>query len=206
LLVWCAAGPPIEYSFDALCNHSSTSPKLSNSLQTVLLFPKRPARLPNLTNMQTIEIFDGLFTSPLISGCYVTIIGVHVIIRPDALTWFPLFPPSTLRCSTSICSLAISYSLTICCSSSQQQTSHTYRGADKFLARLGRKQANVFVRMEWISFGTLPCRKKNLMTACVSMFLKSRASLTCFRDCVLPGRAKDLSAPRYIKSDTFGEV
>ena len=35
------------------------------------------------------------------------------------------------------------------------------------------------------------------MTACVSMLLKSRASLTCFRACFLPGRAKDLSAPRY---------
>jgi len=39
--------------------------------------------------------------------------------------------------------------------------------------------------------------KKNLMTACVSMLLKSRASLTCFRACFLPGRAKDLSARRY---------
>jgi len=29
------------------------------------------------------------------------------------------------------------------------------------------------------------------------MLLKSRASLTCFRACFLPGRAKDLSAPRY---------
>jgi len=29
------------------------------------------------------------------------------------------------------------------------------------------------------------------------MLLKSRASLTCFRTCFLPGRAKDLSAPRY---------
>jgi len=35
----------------------------------------------------------------------------------------------------------------------------------------------------------------NLMTACVSMLLKSRVSLTCFRACFLPGRAKDLSAP-----------
>jgi len=34
------------------------------------------------------------------------------------------------------------------------------RGADKFLARSGRKQANVSVRMTWISFGALPCRKK----------------------------------------------
>jgi len=36
------------------------------------------------------------------------------------------------------------------------------------------------------------------MTARVSMLLKSRASLTCFRACFLPGRAKDLSAPRWL--------
>jgi len=35
-----------------------------------------------------------------------------------------------------------------------------YRGADKFLARPGRKQANFSVRMMWISFGALPCRGK----------------------------------------------
>jgi len=49
--------------------------------------------------------------------------------------------------------------------------------------------------MACISIGSLPCRKKSLMTARVSMVLKSRASLTCFRACFLPGRAKDLSAP-----------
>ena len=75
---------------------------------------------------------------------------------------------------------------------------HSYSGADKSLARPGRKQANVSVRMAWISFGVLPCRKKILTTARVSMLLKSRASLTCFRACFLPGRAKDLSAPRQI--------
>ena len=36
----------------------------------------------------------------------------------------------------------------------------TYSGADKSLARPGRQQANVSVRMAWISFGVLPCRKK----------------------------------------------
>ena len=30
------------------------------------------------------------------------------------------------------------------------------------------------------------------------MLLKSRGSLTCFRACFLPGRSKDLSAPRYV--------
>ena len=56
---------------------------------------------------------------------------------------------------------------------------------------------------EWREFPSAPClagggEKKNLMmTARVSMLLKSRVSLTCFRACFLPGRAKDLSAPQY---------
>ena len=75
--------------------------------------------------------------------------------------------------------------------------SQLYRGADKSLALPGRKQDNVPVRMARISFGALSCRGEKLMTARVSMLLKSRASLTCFRACFLPGRAKDLSAPLY---------
>jgi len=52
------------------------------------------------------------------------------------------------------------------------------QNAGKSLARQGRKQANISVRMAWISFGVLPCRgRKNLMTARVSILLKSRASL-----------------------------
>jgi len=71
----------------------------------------------------------------------------------------------------------------------------SYSSADKSLARPGTKQANVSVRMAWISYGALPCRKRNLMTARVSMLLKSPASLSCFRACFFPVRAKDLSAP-----------
>jgi hypothetical protein len=37
-----------------------------------------------------------------------------------------------------------------------------YGGADKSLARPGKKQANVSVRMARISFGALPCRKNKL--------------------------------------------
>jgi len=37
-----------------------------------------------------------------------------------------------------------------------------YRGADKSLAQPGRKQANVSVRMAWISLGALYCRGKKL--------------------------------------------
>ena len=55
-------------------------------------------------------------------------------------------------------------------------------------------------RSQFREFPSAPCLAgdKNLMTARVSMLLKSCASLTCFRACFLPGRAKDLSAPRYI--------
>ena len=75
-----------------------------------------------------------------------------------------------------------------------------YRDVDKFLARPGRKQTNASVRMAWISFGALPCTKRNLLTARISILLISCASLTCFRASFLPGRAKDLSAARYIPS------
>jgi len=45
---------------------------------------------------------------------------------------------------------------------------------------------------EWREFPSTPCLagEKNLMTA--------RASLTFFRAWFLPGRTKDLSAPRYL--------
>ena len=47
------------------------------------------------------------------------------------------------------------------------------------------------------------------MTAHVSMLLKSRVSLLCFRTCFLPGMAMDLSAPRcnyeYRRSVKQGE-
>ena len=42
------------------------------------------------------------------------------------------------------------------------RTYECYRGADKSLARPGRKQGNISVRMAWISFGALPWRKKKL--------------------------------------------
>ena len=44
------------------------------------------------------------------------------------------------------------------------------------------------------------------MIARVSMFLKSRASLTCFRDYFLPGRVKDLSALGKIEKNEMGEA
>ena len=59
---------------------------------------------------------------------------------------------------------------------------------------------------EWREFPSAPCLAErerereregggeNLI-ARVSMLLKSRASLKCFRACFLPGRVKDLSAP-----------
>jgi len=44
----------------------------------------------------------------------------------------------------------------------------------------GAYSPNVSIRLAWISYRALPCRKKNLMTARVSMLLKSRASPDMF--------------------------
>jgi len=44
------------------------------------------------------------------------------------------------------------------------------------------------------------------MTARVSMALKSRASLTCFRAYFLPGRDKDLSVPRYSSNGSHSSL
>jgi len=52
---------------------------------------------------------------------------------------------------------------------------------------------------EWHEFlRGLALQEKSLMTARISMLLKSRSSLTCFRASFLPGRSKDLSALRYL--------
>jgi len=45
-------------------------------------------------------------------------------------------------------------------STCRYQVTAKHKGADKSLGRTGRKQANVSVRMAWISFGALPCRKR----------------------------------------------
>ena len=59
---------------------------------------------------------------------------------------------------------------------------------------------------EWREFPSVPClagKKRHLMTARVSILLKSRASLACFRACFLPGRAKNISAHRVQVSFFF---
>ena len=64
-------------------------------------------------------------------------------------------------------------------SASQVEKSPRLKWATQFLAVAydGACSPNVSFRMAWISFGALPCRKKKtLMTARVSMLLKSRAS------------------------------
>jgi len=101
-----------------------------------------------------------------------------------------------IKCSS--CSVRLKRETPIFVLTSLHSLEGQYRGADKSLARTWRKLANISVRMAWISFVALPCIKKNLITARFSMLLKLRASLTCFRACFLPGRAKDLSASRYL--------
>ena len=75
-----------------------------------------------------------------------------------------------------------------------------YRGAEKSLARPGRKQTNVSVRIVWISFGVLPCKKKKIDDSShldVVEIARFPYMLS------LPGRPKDLPAPRYWIKVTF---
>jgi len=76
---------------------------------------------------------------------------------------------------------------------------YMYRRADKFLARPGRKQANISVKKAWISLGALPCRKKKTWWQLASRCCWNRARLWHASELFfLPGRAKELSAPRYM--------
>jgi len=77
-------------------------------------------------------------------------------------------------------------------------TSPSYRGADKSLARPGRKQARKHVR-DARDFNNIETR-----AVIRFVFLQGKAPkeihaiLTETLACFLPGRAKDLSAPRYL--------
>jgi len=61
---------------------------------------------------------------------------------------------------------------------SQVEKSPSLNWSTQFLtvAHDGACSPNVSVRMAWISFSALPRKKKNLITACASMLLKSHAS------------------------------
>jgi len=50
-----------------------------------------------------------------------------------------------------------------------------YRGANKSLTRPGMKQSNVSVRMVWISFAVLPCKKKRTWSQLASRCCWNRA-------------------------------
>ena len=129
----------------------------------------------------------------LVQTCVVASTLYHFVCVCWDFTWQRLFDKyePVLKVIISIMTATLVYKCSFC-------SAGLYRDADKSLARPGRKQANVSVRMAWISL--VPClaggEKKNLMTARVSMLLKSRVSQICFRACFLPGRAKDLLAPQ----------
>jgi len=48
-------------------------------------------------------------------------------------------------------------------------------GAYKSLARPGRKEANVSLRMPWVSFGAFPCSKKETWWKLPSRYCWNRA-------------------------------
>ena len=76
----------------------------------------------------------------------------------------------------------IAHSRTLCCAGVAVfrtrfclRPNLNYSGADKSLARPGRKQANVFVRMACVSFGVLPYRRKRTWWQLVSRCCWNRA-------------------------------
>ena len=75
-----------------------------------------------------------------------------------------------------------------------------YRGADKSLARPGRKQARKHVR-DARDFNNIETRAVTKFSPCPLQGKAPKeihAILTETLACFLPGRAKDLSAPLYI--------
>jgi len=71
--------------------------------------------------------------------------------------------------------IASNHDLFLLCSDLRQP--NQFMGADKSSVRPGRKQANVSVRMAWISFGALPCRKKKQWWQFAARCCWNRASL-----------------------------
>ena len=88
--------------------------------------------------------------------------------------------------------------------SGSTETILTYRGADKSLARPGRKQARKHVR-DARDFNNIETRA----VIKYFFFLQGKAPkeihaiLTETLACFLPGRAKDLSAPLYCKVEVM---
>ena len=84
---------------------------------------------------------------------------------------------------------------------SQVEKSPRLNWATQFLTMAydGACSHNVFVRMAWIYFGALPCRKKKNLTARVSMLLKSRAlpDVLLFSFCYRLLFPTTLSIPSY---------
>ena len=80
----------------------------------------------------------------------------------------------------------------------QFHSTNIYRGADKYLARTGRKQARKHVR-DTHDFNNIETR------AVIKFFLQGKAPkeihaiMTQTLACFLPGRAKDLSVLLYLK-------
>ena len=78
-----------------------------------------------------------------------------------------------------------------------------YRGADKFLARPGRKQARKHVR-DASDFNNIETRAIKFFFFLQGKVPKEiRAILTETLACFLPGRAKDLSAPYKFDTKAF---
>ena len=144
------------------------------SIAHALLHHYPPHVIVALTGIDSISQCSGLDTCTYVN---ITKAGQGETRRSRSITnIIRLHSTTTTRVDPNVCHQAHKKN------TKERSLLHNYGGADKSLARPGRKQANVSVRMAWISFRSLPCRgEKSLDDSFVSMLLKSRASLICLR-------------------------
>ena len=147
------------YPYPTFCRSISILP---SNLRLVLLSCLLPSNVPTKTlytlllsphtcHMSLPNSFCLIWITRIIigkeHGSYRYVACSTVYVKKIHVVLFPTFTQKTV--------LFGNYS-----ASEDGDVPRNYRGADKFLARPGRKQANVSVRIAWISSGALPCRKK----------------------------------------------
>ena len=117
----------------------------------------RPAVFHNFCVVLNFLLFNALFV--LCRSVYCLCVNVYCT---TATGWLPTaINKYIINHISEICQfLCWLENVRFCCEVGN--TFFIYRGANKSLAGPRRKQAIVSVRMVWISFGALPCRKKKL--------------------------------------------
>ena len=142
---------PLIYYIHCFCTNSTLTTQASTftPCSTHLLHPLWCDVISALRSINKLTVLPG---HPLIS------LSPHVELNTPGMTIN--HKPHATNTPASACHHTPNGSGS--CQFSHHPITHTYRGADKSLARPGSKQANVSVTTMWISFSALPCREKKL--------------------------------------------